>query len=189
MRAFKRSFEIFAIAFILVFSASTLQANAYTCYVDSVSWSNQGNGVYTSDGNFWSGDDFTGPAGTELTIPPYDEWPMNLSAIFLRGDSTLSFTHRDPHTYVGMPNYDNSGEWLSVHDADFVVNLRTGPPDPGYSFTIMIGSYESQISAGLGVGSTYANNWKGIVFEDEDVFLILTELSGYSSIGLKIHVD
>ncbi len=187
MRAFKKSFEMFAIAFILVLSASTLQANPYTFYVGSVSWSNHGD-VYTIAGDLWSGDDFTGDAGTKLTKPPY-VWFENSDGICLTGDGTLSLTVMDPHTSVGMPNYDSSGEWLSVHDADFVVNLRAGPPDPGYSFTISIGNYPWNESVGLGIGSTYKNNWKGIVFQDESGFLIFTELSGYSSIGLKIHVD
>jgi hypothetical protein len=188
MRGFKRSFEVFVwIAFILLLSASASQANPYTCYVGSVSWSNHGD-VYTGDGNFWSGDDFTGPAGTELTTPPY-EWLENPSAIFLRGDSTVSLTHRDPHTSVAIPNYDSSGSWLSVYDADFVVNLQAGPPDPGYAFSILIRTEDGDDKADLSVASTYSDDWTGLTFEDESGFLIFMDLSGYSSIGLRIHVD
>lgn len=183
--------HLFYLSLMIAFVIFPVSAWSYTAYIGSVSWRNQGGNVYDSKGSLWTVDDFTGSYGTQLTTPPY-VWLENPSAIFLNGDGRLALKQTDPHNSVGIPNYDHSGNWLSIYDADFVVNLQAGPPDPGYSFSMLIDD-----CANLGVGTLGDGSWTGLAFEDETHQiedgkfnpLISMSFDGYTSLGLRLHVD
>jgi hypothetical protein len=187
---------LFYLSLMIAFVIFPVSAWSYTAYIGSVSWRNQGGNVYDSKGSLWTGDDFIGSYGTQLTTPPY-VWLANPSAIFLNGDGRLALEQTDPHSAVGVPNYDHSGNWLSIYDADFVVNLQAGPPDPGYSFSMMVRTSGGDDCADLGVGTLGDGSWTGFAFEDETHQiedgnfnpLISMSFDGYTSLGLRLHVD
>lgn len=177
----------------LLFSVSVTQA--YMAEVGSVSWTNQGGSIYTYDGNIWSNDDFNGTAGTPLTIPPY----VNLGPFpipTLTGNGTLDFSYVSGlANHLGVPNYDVSKNWLTVYNADFIMNFQTGPPSSGFNYGISFENFAQDDYVGLSVGSGPAETY--MVFQDENnrypplAFASLSDLGidNYTSLGLRIHVE
>jgi len=111
----------------------SVSAWSYTATVGYVKWADlcsSGTCPYTFTGNF------TGAAGTSLSAPPWG-WFDAGSVKDGSDEGNLLMTNTsypgDGETRVGLPN-DN----LSLSSARFMVNMRSGLPDLGYSFSLSI---------------------------------------------------
>jgi len=187
-------FVVVAIALAILLNVSPTWAN-YSVFLGSVSWTNQEGSVYDVDGNLWQGDDFTGTG--EATVPPYvyiEDPPL-----YLVGNGTLDFILRPSNTLgdndLSLPNYNSSGDWLRGYNAEFIANVQSGPPEPGYNSNISIESQADDDYVGLHVSTAIDGSCSFVTFSDEvSGFLAGATLSqlgiaNYTSLGLRISVD
>jgi hypothetical protein len=122
-----------SITLAMVLILISVPAWSYTAEVGFVKWSK-----HCSAGVCESGftDDFIGTAGSTLVTPPYQWSDANAVRSGSTEGSLLMTNTSYPGgggTSVGLK--DNS---LSLINTRFMVNLRSGIPDPGYTFALEI---------------------------------------------------
>jgi hypothetical protein len=182
-------FHLVWILFMVIVTPTSSQA--YTTYLDSIYFMNQGGTVYDSTGKPWSGDDFNGPYGLHVTSPPYSLFG-NPADIFLNGDGTVALS--GSHTDIAVPNFDSQGNVMTVVNAAITANFRGASPDPNYSHNLIIGD-DSPVAdyVFLSVDNVPVLGINGLTFGDENnevnMALFTMPLDGYTSLGLMIQVD
>ena len=160
-------------------------------YVDSVSWTN-GAGVYDINHNAWSGDDFNGSGSP--AIPPY--FQVDGAAYMSQSGGKLDITR--PTAYSGymnvyLPNFNASGSWQPISNATLIANFQNGAPVLYTAYGINIrtpsGTYHTELTVGTLESGTFIVLIDNSGGSEPGEPKAMMPLSGFTALGLKIHVD
>jgi hypothetical protein len=183
------------VAVLLAWGA--VPAGAYDVSVGSVKWVNH----WTYSDQLFFADDFNGASGALLDSTKYDyfEQAGNMAQ---DGSSHLVMTqniNQTPwrNTAVYMNNYDAQGNRLTIQNASFIVNFRTGVPDAGFSYSMTMATFDDTKRVTLGVG-TLPGHGTGLAFFDQvhnigasfdPIFWLPLNAGDFHAIALKMAIN